>query len=69
MSHTTTVASIKTRDDYKALPIGAGSLGEAVDSAMLTISAAFAKNVSDGTKYQDNISGLLREMVDQQVVS
>lgn len=60
---------VTNTDNYKALPSGAGSLQEAVDTALAAIVAAYAKNVADGTTYEDNLYAVFKEQIEQQEVA
>ena len=55
-------------DNYSNLPSGAGSQQELVDTAIAAIIACFAKNVTDTTSNQDNITMIFREVIENQVI-
>lgn len=65
----TTIASIKGTDNYTGLPSGAGSVQELTDTAMTAVAAVFAKNVADGTAFNDNIYMVFKEMIEQEVAA
>ena len=60
------VSDIKKTDNYKGLP---SALATEVDTALDAIAAAFAKNKTDGTAFQDNVCMLFKEATTQQVIS
>ena len=63
-----TVATIKLTDNYVGLPSGVGSVQELTDTALAAIAAVYAKNIADGTAFQDNVATVFKEATEQQVV-
>ncbi len=56
-------------DNYQGLPAGAGSQQELVDAAIAAIILCFAKNLSDKGDTQDNITMVLKEVIENQPVT